>query len=251
MRGCDIMFPITHIGFAEKVMNFRNSSVILGAVYPDIVITGCLDYKQTHYCGFELYDYLIGYCPDFARGMITHTVKPMGLDYYGDESYKEGYKGYCFQKAKLIVDRVIEACNIPESYGLWKAHNFVEMGIELNTIESQPYFVEELHKAIFDEAAMEQFTGPIEHYYGLKNKEIAESFKKLSHYIELDKSNCHTLAEKYNIQMQSKHSISIDVKKAEEIIESCRSIVENDIEEFFLYCSSKVKRMIEGGMKCE
>jgi hypothetical protein len=245
------MFPITHIGFAEKVMNFRNSSVILGAVYPDIVITGCLDYKQTHYCGFELYDYLKGYCPDFAQAMITHTVKPMGLDYYGDESYKEGYKGYCFQKAQLIVDRVIDACNIPESFGLWKAHNFVEMGIELNTIESQPYLVEELHKAFLDKAAIEQIARPIEHYYGLMNNEIAKSFYKLSHYIELDRSNCHTMAEKYNLQMQSKHHISIDVNKAEEIIESCRSIVRNDIEEFIQSCSIEVKRMIEGGIKCE
>ena len=241
------MFPITHIWFAEKVIGYRDNNIILGAIFPDIIITGCLDYKQTHHCGFELYDYLKNSCPVFAKAMITHTVNPMGLDYYGDESYKSGYKGYCFQKAQQIEDNVIDACNIPVGFGLWKAHNFIEMGIELNIIEDQRYLVEELHNAFLDKAVIEQVSGPIEYYYRLKKNEINENFKKLSQYIELNNSTCHTLAEKYNMQMLSKHNINIDVNKAAEIIESCRGIVKNDIDEFFQYCGSEVKRMLGGG----
>lgn len=241
------MFPITHICFAEKVMGFRDNSVILGAVYPDIVITGCLDYKQTHYCGFELFDYLKCNCSSFAKAMITHTVNPKGLDYYGDENYKSELKGYCFQKAQQIVRKVIAACNIPESFGLWKAHNFIEMGIELNVIEKYQGLVEELHKSFLDRDVIKHISGYIESYYGLKKNKIYDSFNQFSQYIELEKSTCYTLAEKYNLQMQSKHNISIDIELAAEIIDSCRRIVMDDIHEFILYSSENVKRMLEGG----
>lgn len=245
------MFPITHIWFAEKVLGFRDAGVILGAVFPDIVITGCLDYNQTHYCGVEFYNYLEKHCSAFAKSMITHTVNPMGLDYYGDESYKSGYKGYCFQKAHEITDRVIDACNIPESFGLWKAHNFIEMGIELNVTEKQQCLISELHHAFADKVAIEQIAEPIENYFGLNKNEIKESFIKFSQYIEMDQYNSHSLAVKYNLQMQSKHNLSIHVDKAAAIIDYSRSIVENDIQEFMEYCSREIKKMVKGGNECE
>lgn len=241
------MFPITHIWFAEKIMGFRDPSLVLGAIFPDIVITDCLDYKQTHYCGFELYDYLIHDCPNFAKAMITHTVNPKGLDYYGDECYKSGYKGYCFQKGRLIVNQVIDACNIPESFGLWKAHNFIEMGIELNIMDGNPDINEELHRAFLDSTAIKQVAEPIEDYYGLRRNEIMESFKRFSQYIKLDKSDCHTMAAKYNLQMQSKHGINIDVDKAAYIIEDCRAFIKTDFDEFIQYCCSAIKNMLKGG----
>lgn len=240
------MFPITHVWFAEKTLGFRDNSLILGAIFPDIVITGCLDYKQTHY-SFELYDYLVGSCSTFARAMITHTVSPKGLDYYGDECYKSGYKGYCFQKGHLIVNQVIDACNIPESFGLWKAHNFIEMGVELNIMDSNPDLNDALHKAFLDSSAIKRVAEPIETYYGLRKNKIIESFKRFSQYIELDKSDCHTMAAKYNLQMQSKHNIRIDVDKAAIIIEGCRGLIKADFDEFIQYCGSEIKNMLEGG----
>jgi hypothetical protein len=241
------MFPITHTWFAEKVMGLKDNSLILGAIFPDIVITGCLDYKQTHYCGFELYNKLVDNNSNFAKAMATHTIYPKGLDYYGDERYKSGCKGYCFQKGQLIVNEVIDACNIPESFGLWKAHNFIEMGIELNIINNQQNLLEELHRAFLDKAAIEQVSGPIEGYFGLKRNEIIESYKRFSQYIEMDKTDCHSMADKYNLQMQSKHSIKIDVDRAAIIINNCRSLVETDFQEFIQYCGIRVKNMLDGG----
>ncbi|MDF2533221.1 MAG: hypothetical protein K0Q65_2802, partial [Clostridia bacterium] len=86
-----------------------------------------------------------------------------------------------------------------------------------------------------------------ESYFGLKKNEIKESFKKFSGYIEMDKYNCQTLAVKYDIQMQSKHGIRIDIDKAAEIIDYCRNIVKDDIQEFIQYCSSEIKNMVKGG----
>lgn len=245
------MFPITHIWFAEKVIGFINNSIILGAIFPDIVITGCLEYRQTHYCGWKLVDYLKKSCPDFAQAVATHTVNPQGLDYYGDESYKSGYKGYCFQKGRFIEDQVIDACNIPKEFGLWKAHNFIEMGIELNVSDKNKHLVEALHRAFMDKDAVAKVSEPIERFYNLKKGEISDSYKRFAEYIELEESNCHTLAMKYDIQMKSRHSIAIDIEKAAGIIDCCRSLVDDDIQEFTEYCITKVKSMLVGGVNNE
>jgi len=246
-----MMFPITHVWFAERVLGRNQSDVILGAIFPDIVITGCLDYKQTHYCGMEFYRQLSLETPSFAKAMISHTIDPMGLDYYGDECYMSGYKGYCFQKGKSIEEQVIEACNIPDSYGLWKAHNFIEMGIELDIYEQNPSLIEDLHAAFLDQSTIQQVAEPIEHFFALKRKTIVESFKRFSEFIEISKADSHVLASKYNLQMQAKHNINIDVGKAAVIIEQSRSIIKADIQEFFQYCDSNIESMLEGGDKYE
>lgn len=245
------MFPITHIWFAEKLLKTRDSGLILGAVFPDIVITGCLDYKQTHYCGWPLYEYLKKEAPSFAKGMITHTIAPRGLDYYGDESYGQGYKGYCFQKGQQIVDAVVKACHLPQEFGLWKAHNFIEMGIELNLLQESPGLAEALHGAFCDEAALQQAGELLESYFDLKKYCINESFKRFSEYIELENSNSYKLAAKYDMQMRAKHGISIDIPRAAEIIEDSRSLVQEDFPPFIEACSSLVLDLFEGGDKNE
>jgi hypothetical protein len=147
------MFPLTHIWFSEKVLGYMNNLTVLGAVFPDIVITKCLKYDNTHNVGFGIYEHFKKTNPsfmDFVKSMLTHTVNPNGLDYYSDEAYLNGYKGYCFQKGMEIEKEVIDACNIPEEYGLWKAHNFIEMGVELNIADSEPKLSQILHNSFCD-----------------------------------------------------------------------------------------------------
>ncbi|MDF2521082.1 MAG: hypothetical protein K0R84_1710 [Clostridia bacterium] len=245
------MYPITHIWFAEKVLGYRNSSLILGAIFPDIAVTRCLSYLDTHYCGWKLYNHMKQYDSDFAKAMITHTVNPMGLDYYGDESYKSGYKGYCFQKAKEIAEEVIKACNIPENFGLWKAHNFIEMGIELNVIDADLSLHQDLYKVSQNKSVIDCIAKPVEDYYSLKSGQISESFKRYAEYIELEQPNSSTLAVKYDMQMQSKHGININIEESARIIQSCREIVREDIDEFMDYCTANIRVLVEGGDKSE
>ena len=69
---------------------------------------------------------------------------------------------------------------------------------------------------------------PLERYYNLKKYCINESFKRLSEYIKLENSNAHELAVKYNMQMQAKHGISIDLSESAAIIEDCRLLIKNE-----------------------
>lgn len=243
------MFPITHIWFSRKVLGYLNNMTVLGSIFPDTVISGYLTYEQTHKVGWGLYDFFEHNYPeliDFARGAVTHTVSPKGLDFYGDEDFGEGPKGYCFQKARQIELEVIEACNIPESFGLWKAHNFIEMGIELNVAESEKTLADILHEGLNDYELINALSAPLKNYFGAEKLSVPECMKRFSGFIEPENLNSFTLAKKYNKQMQTKHGISIDIDKCSNIIEKSRVIVKDDFDDFTAFCTSRVHDMLRG-----
>lgn len=242
------MFPITHIWFSRKVLGYVNNLTVLGSIFPDIVISGHLTYNQTHHAGWGLYHQMKetnSKYMDFCKALVTHTVDPRGLDYFGDEAYGSGYKGYCFQKGVLIVEEVIEACNLPVEYGLWKAHNFIEMGIEINIIQEEYSLIKMLHDSLYDKALIAELSVPLEQYFGLRPHAIEESFNRFRGFVELKDLNSDNLACKYDVQMQSKHGISIDVQRCSEIIEKCREIVKHDFDAFIAYCLNEVSQMLK------
>lgn len=244
------MFPITHIWFSRKVLGYMNHLTVLGAVFPDTVVKGCLTRDQTHNVGWGLHKYIeehSGAYLDFARALVTHTVDPRGLDYYGDEYYGDGYKGYCFQKGAEIEKEVIAACNIPESFGLWKAHNFIEMGIEMNIACSDRELLDAFHEGLNDYRLEKELSILLDDYYGLKAMSAGECFRRFSSFMELKDISSLTFAGRYNCQMQAKHGISINIPEAAKIIEKSRVIVQEDFEAFIEYCTGKVKTMLEEG----
>lgn len=242
------MFPITHIWFCRKVLGYSNNMTVLGSIFPDTVIKCSLNRDQTHNVGWGLYKYLNNNRNEyleFARAMATHTVNPRGLDFYGDEEYGDGYKGYCFQKAAVIEKEVIEACNIPVEFGLWKAHNFIEMGIEMNIAECERELMTVFHKGLTDYCLIKEISLYLDKYYGLKDNSTAECFSKFTEFMELQDLNSYSLANRYNIQMQYKHGISIDISKCSNIIEKARIIAHEDFENFMEFCAGKVKAMLK------
>lgn len=242
------MFPITHIWFSKKVLGYINNMTVLGSVFPDTVIKCCLTHDQTHNIGWGLNKYIKERREeylDFTKALVTHTVNPKGLDFYGDEEYGTGYKGYCFQKAVEIEREVIEACNIPEKFGLWKAHNFIEMGIEMNIVSSNRELMDAFHMGLTDYCLEKELSSLLDEYYGLKDRSVSGCFSKFSGLIELKDISSLAFAGRYNTQMQTKHGICINISKSSEIIEKSRSIVQNDFEDFIDYCTEKVESMLK------
>lgn len=242
------MFPLTHIWFSRKVLDHSSNLTVLGSVFPDTVIKCSLTRDQTHNVGWGLYKYLRNNGNEyleFARAMATHTVNPRGLDFYGDEEYGEGYKGYCFQKGAEIEKEVIEACGIPVEFGLWKAHNFIEMGIEMNIAESERELLNTFHKGLTDYCLIKEISLYLDKYYGLKDKSVADCFNMFTEFMELKDLNSFTLASRYDIQMQYKHGIKIDISKCSDIIEKARIITHEDYESFMGFCAKKVKAMLK------
>lgn len=242
------MFPLTHIWFSRRVLGYSNNMTVLGSVFPDTVIKCCLTYDQTHKTGRVFFEYFNKYAEeylDFARAVVTHTVDPRGLDFYGDEEFGSGYKGYCFQKAAEIEKEVIEACNIPDRFGLWKAHNFIEMGIEMNMAYSESKLVDIYQSGLSDKGLIHKLSFHIDKYFGLKESTAEECFSKFSGYMKLSDLSSLAFAERYNKQMQLKHGISIDIKRCSSIIEKSRILVQEDYCTFMDYCTEKVKLMLK------
>jgi hypothetical protein len=242
------MFPMTHIWFSRRVLGCADNTTVLGSVFPDTVIKCCLTYDQTHNGGWGLYRYFKENVKEhysFARAMATHTVNPRGLDFYGDEEYGKGYKGYCFQKAAAIETEVIEACNIPEKFGLWKAHNFIEMGIEMNIAASDNELIGIFHSALTDKYLIRELAGNIGAYFGCRAAAVEDCFSKFTDFMELKELSSTALARRYDAQMQAKHGLRIDIQRSSDIIENCRSIVKEDFDGFIDFCTEQVKVMLE------
>lgn len=242
------MFPITHIWFSRRVLGYINNMTVLGSVFPDAV-KSCLTYDQTHNIGWGLYEYLREYEDqylDFVRAVFTHTVYPKGLDFYSDEKYRDGYKGYCFQKAAVIEKEVIEACNIPDSFGLWKAHNFIEMGIEMNIVEAETGLIDIFCKGLADIGLVRNLSSRLDSYYRLEEGSMESCLHKFAGLMELKELSSLALAHRYNTQMQAKHGININISKCSYIIEKSRSIVQEDFESFIDFCTEKVDAMLKG-----
>ena len=244
------MFPVTHIWFAERVLGELNNQSALGTIFPDMVILGCLEYDTTHKSGWKLLDFLGKDHPEFlgfARGILTHGVNPKGLDYYSDEKYKDLDEGYCFQKAREIEKRVIESCNIPEKMGLWKAHNFIEMAVELEIHRKYPSANKKMKAAMKDMQVIDNICPILDKYYDLKNGTMKSCVEHFGAFVELERPTAESLAVKYDFQMYQKHGIHINILKSRDIIDDCRQIISSDMFDFFDYVNIKVVEMIRSG----
>ena len=241
------MFPYTHICFAGDVLGDLNTEIVLGAIFPDTVIAGFLDHVATHgRCG-EIHNYLsgLGIFEDFAQAAVTHGSNPAGLDYYCDEKYLDFTKGYAFEMAKPLVDKVIKYCCLPEEMGLWKAHNFIEMGAELWLHENRKDYHGSLAAALNNKDTILALSQVLAPFYEISVAKMVMSFPVYGEYVLLDEVTALNLAGKYDMQMKKKHGISIDVPGAGDIIQEAREIVDQTFPEFLENCQKKVSLVIQ------
>lgn len=240
------MFPITHIWFSDKVLGYTNHLTVLGAIFPDACVCKYLSYDITHKSNWDIFDYIFEEeieLSDFAKAMVTHTVFPKGLDYYCDGLFMSS-KGYCFKKAALIVDDVIDACNLPEEYGLWKAHNFIEMAVELEVATSNRWINRAFREALYDDCLVSSLESFIEFYFNLTPGSMKGSFKRFESFAAIKENSSYQLALQYELNMQKRHGININVEKSSNIIESCRDIIKEDFTDFINTTEDRVKRML-------
>jgi len=151
------MFPLVH-HYADKIISplAEDHLMIFGGLFPDLASGGGMERNFAHECGALFYEWCRKNAPEgllMARSVICHGTEPKGLDYYADEDWNGGPKGWCFHEGKKYMDGVRKATPLGEDYILWKAHNFVEMGLELLVLEKEKTLCEELLAAIDDRSA--------------------------------------------------------------------------------------------------
>ena len=95
------MFPIVHHLTNITIDKNVSELTILGGLFPDLAIGAGIDRNKAHQMGAQFYSWCKDSAPEglpLARGIICHGDKPCGLDYYADEAWPPGQRGWCFQK---------------------------------------------------------------------------------------------------------------------------------------------------------
>lgn len=239
------MFPQTHIYFAEWITGAKGDSVTLGSILPDMLGGGLFNHYESHSKGEEIYRYLKKHqmLLTFGTAVLTHGFVPKGLDYYGDEKYQDFDKGYCFEKAKPFIKATVEACNIPPSMGWWKAHNIVEMGIEL-LVSSRDYYYDRLKSTFANRDLISEVDEMLNDLWIDNGLNFANRVEKFADIIEQDKADAESLAKKYRLQMILKHKVEIDTRKVAILIDKAALSVDNELDGFFTTISDLVKNNI-------
>jgi len=235
------MFPQTHIHFTQRIFGRLSRALALGSIFPDMIINPELQHKEAHSLGTLLMNTFRkeNDLRDFARGVVTHGIEPQGLDFFGDEQYLEYERGYCFEKARPLVDQTTRACNIPEHMGWWKAHNIVEMGIELHVSHDNRYG-DIIRQACSDRDLIrclgDNLPGGI-----CPGMEFLDSrMSAFPRYIEIRKITPETLAKKYSAQMYTRHGVQINTLEVAKLISSATERISDDIEDFFYFAQQKI-----------
>ncbi|MCL1873735.1 MAG: hypothetical protein FWF85_06430 [Clostridiales bacterium] len=199
------MFPITHYYCAKKIFGRSSSLLILGGLWPDLARGTGVGRNQAHESGKQFWQWCQKQAPDaldLARGIICHGSDPPGLDFYADESWPGGEKGWCFQAGEAWLAQVASATALPEHYVGWKAHNFVEMAFELILIKQEPDLGRDILAAVVDQKAVEQASILLSEFWHLEPKQVADCYAQVNRIFAIDPLDPYNLALKQDLAMR-------------------------------------------------
>ncbi len=238
------MYPLAHLYFMELVLKRLDDAAILGSIFPDLVILSGLDWKTSHSLGEKIWHHFQNGGEEkilFSLGVFSHGIEPRGLDYYSDEKYGTFERGYCFEKARPLVDAVIEACSLSSSDGWWKAHNFIEMGVELYINRRRPELISNLRRAFSNIALISILSYELSSILKIEKALLEESFARFKQFAQDEPVDARTLALRFQKQIYLRYKIeSINISRSRDIIEEGEKIVLQDIESFFQHVKKKM-----------
>ena len=240
------MYPQTHIYFAERVLKRRSDIVTLGSILPDMIIGGEVGHLEAHSKGMELYRFARnnGDILELGRAVATHGHSPKGLDYYGDEKYQEFVRGYCFEKARAITEKTVDACNIPQTMGWWKAHNIIEMGIE-TIISAYDNYSERFESAMGNRGLIAWVDKTLQQMCGSREVDFISKVARFTGFIEKDRATAESLAKRFSRHMKLRFDANVDVEKVTDLIRAGAVLVEADLWDFFAVAEGLVRENIE------
>lgn len=236
---------------------FKPSSLgAIGAIFPDTTLLTGLRWADTHLRTVEFYDSLFlkrsfadaqddkstwkaDEFADLAVGILTHGVDSGGLDLYGDEKYQDFEKGYSYSRAGPIIEDVIRVCKIPREMGLWKAHNFIEMGIESLVASKNPQIGKWVDEFREDYEAMNRAALVISRFYGMETEKFEKAISGFVKFLK-PSGDPDELGESYSQVLRIRHGIlDADAGEISAVIKKAALIIKNEYQDFLIECSKK------------
>lgn len=218
------MFPIVHHRINKAIFAHPSPLLILGALFPDMASTSGYNRNEAHIMGKAFASWCKLNAPwamDLAKGIISHGCNPFGVDYYSDEFWPGGEKGWCFQQGVPWMPEVARATNLPENLIWWKAHNFVEMSLELLMIKENPNFNSDILTAIDDQAAVKEISQVLTAYAGLDQDKIAGAYHMVPEVFALAEVTPQNLAAKQGRAFRLRHQVyDYDLELMAELLRS-------------------------------
>lgn len=191
------MFPITHYYINQQIYE-PSALLAIGGIFPDISAAAGMDREKSHQIGKELYDFCMEHYPeakDIARGVFLHGAHEGGADYYSDEFWGDGEKGWCFQKGVPYMQEIGEATKLAEEYWWWKSHNFIELALESITDLRNPHIKADLLRLLSDKKAQELAADVLKDFANVNKKKLLRVLDDIENIFELKEVNFLSLAQ--------------------------------------------------------
>lgn len=201
------MFPLVHYFVNRKIYDSSSNLMILGGLWPDLASGAHFDRNQAHAMGDKFYTWCQTHAPEglpLARGILGHGIQPRCVDYYADEQWGNGPKGWCFQIGKKYEQAVGAATGLGPDYAWWKSHNFVELCCEMLTNQRYPELGREITAATKDESAKELAAELLSAYGSCASADVIRMFTLGPEIFELNDLCPINLAEKQKTSISFK-----------------------------------------------
>lgn len=229
------MFPLTHLYTAKAVLGYENRLTAWGALFPDYGAFLGIGRNLCHEMSLDMYHYAAEFFSDhidFSLGALTHGTALPGIDWYADEEYHGVRPGFCFQKGKLICDRVAKCCNLPQNMALWKTHNIIELAFDVITGRRCPG----IGRIILDSLPSSEkpfCTDFLQSYLHRSEKDICAMFSEVTGYFSFWGDDIEDMAEKFIVSLERRHQITgCDKNKLINLIGEAVNIVEPFYDDF-------------------
>lgn len=220
------MLPLSHIYVSTKVAKKKTPLLVFGSVLPDISWTSDSEIArdQIHYAPKEFYNYVSVHKPqmlDLALGVKLHSNIDKGADYYSDDATK----GFAYLEGKKINSKVANILGVePNEKSLVLSHNFVEAGVELNILDTNPELLK-LYKKSMDALNLDEVSLLLSEYLNKAAGVIILELKKFVGFFGPGAySSDDSVAERIALLIKGRLHIEVDKAHVYEIIEEAQEM---------------------------
>lgn len=243
------MFPLVH-HYVNKLLNQNfHPFIVYGGLFPDLASGAGYNRDEAHEMGDKFYKWCQVNAPEglpLARGIICHGNNPAGIDFYADEYWPGGEKGWCFQQGVQWMDKVQKATGLPDELIWWKSHNFIEISLELLMEEEFPSLSQEILKALEDKSAAREVSKILQAYTGIEKEEYQAIYTRATNVFALNAISPQHLAQKQAISFKIRYNIlDSDVSAMANLIREISQYTKDIYKPYLALSIDKVAKVMD------